>query len=594
MANAPAQEISLEAASALALHLKRNPEEARRPAQELAAHFGLTPSFVQGLIDSIQPQPGALAPSPKIDWTPVKRLHERISHKFDQFTKDPIRFVVVTGLALILIVIGIGVAREVYKVEMVYGGMSIGRTLIAVASAIIITLHYSCYFHRAMVRFPVQGGLLMWMGTAVTLMVLNWFDLDSQRAADSRRWVEMAFTMIATFFLSMIYAGAGSLVSVLGSYWKLRKAERVRENLTRQEKLERYILLKSRLDTSETITNEKMWVDRYPITDRIRRHPFFYFGAFSLILGGLNYGVSLMMGTTETVRNGTLAPTGTQVVALGLSTVMFLVSLLSYVGAGFFARRAWRALLVCLWMYGLGALYLLLPDPVMRGNLGSNPVVVLAATGLAMVLLTMVSALGGHVQRRLAREKKLQGNDRETLMTELMQLHVELASEDLHVCVMVIDAARSSEMKAANDPLVVEYTFRLYQEWIEELSQKSKGRVHSTAGDGAVVAFDACEQALRAARAMQTDVDRFNREENKLNKPFRLRIGLHTGTISADLDEVVFTEVIDIAAHIEATAPVGGIAVSQRVADQLPDEVFLPLATEVDGYVVLLVKNPTE
>ena len=118
--------------------------------------------------------------------------------------------------------------------------------------------------------------------------------------------------------------------------------------------------------------------------------------------------------------------------------------------------------------------------------------------------------------------------------------------------------------------------------------------MHSTAGDGAVVAFATCEKAFAAAKRLQTDVVRFNREENILTLPFQLRIGLHHGAVSAQIDEVEFTEVIDIAAHVEGRATVGGIAVTNDVIDVLDPAQFIPMAEEVDGKQIYLARNPTE
>jgi class 3 adenylate cyclase len=108
------------------------------------------------------------------------------------------------------------------------------------------------------------------------------------------------------------------------------------------------------------------------------------------------------------------------------------------------------------------------------------------------------------------------------------------------------------------------------------------------------VAFSDCKSAFTAARRIQTDLDRFNREVNRLSMPFRLRIGLHVGQVVGDLDEVEFTEVIDIAAHIQDAAPIAGIAASDAVVASLVEDEFVPLAKEIDGHKVHLALNPTE
>jgi len=48
----------------------------------------------------------------------------------------------------------------------------------------------------------------------------------------------------------------------------------------------------------------------------------------------------------------------------------------------------------------------------------------------------------------------------------------------------------------------------------------------------------------------------------------------------------MYTEVIDIAAHVEAACPLGGIAVTEPVAQELGVGQFIDLAQNVDGYAV--------
>ncbi|MFZ4507637.1 MAG: adenylate/guanylate cyclase domain-containing protein [Fimbriimonas sp.] len=586
-------EISIEAASQLALFLRKNPDEARRPADELAAEYGLTSAFVQTLLDSFDPGQAPVPTGPKLTLAPLWGAWQRIRRFFGGLTREPIRFVAFTGAVPVSMMIVFGTMSAAgYRWN--YMGYSVSQTLMLIASTVAMCLHLGCYFQKGMVRYALQGGLCLWVGFAVPSMIVNWLALANQGAPDSSRWLQMVLVMAGTFIFALAYACVGSFAAVFGGYWQIKKKERIREALTRQEKLERYLILKSKLDSSNTVTEETTWLDRFPFLGALHKYAFLLGPVLALVLAVASHLLTSVVPPVGTT-SGESQITGMQALMLVLNTILAVASLLSFVFAGFFARRAWRGVLVSASMIAVKLLFqYFVPNAASDALLGAAKTQLTIISSATLMLITLVSALGATVQRRFARERMLQRNDRNTLLAEMLQLHVELVSEDLHVCVMVVDAAKSSEMKATSDPLVVEYTFRLYQEWIEELSEKHGGRVHSTAGDGAVVAFDTCEEALRAARHIQRDVERFNREKNKLSKPFRLRIGLHTGIIKADLDEVQFTEVIDIAAHVEATSQVGGIAVTQKVAESLAQEVFIPLATEVDGYRVLLVKNPTE
>src|SRR5690606_547747 len=176
---------------------------------------------------------------------------------------------------------------------------------------------------------------------------------------------------------------------------------------------------------------------------------------------------------------------------------------------------------------------------------------------------------------------------------ELVKLQWRLNPKTQATCVLVVDVARSTAMKANADPLKIEWSFREYQLLIEGWVNRNNGEVLSTAGDGAVATFATCNEAMLCAKQIQTEMPRFNARVNRLDDPFRLRIGLHTGETSAQMADVQYNELIDIAAQVESHSPVGDIAVTERVARFLPNAAFAALKEEVAGQPVSIVLNPT-
>jgi class 3 adenylate cyclase len=209
------------------------------------------------------------------------------------------------------------------------------------------------------------------------------------------------------------------------------------------------------------------------------------------------------------------------------------------------------------------------------------------------LLIGTFAGLGARIEERAAHESRLQEDDPVALIANWIRIQWQLSPHRKNVCVMVVDTKASSQMKAESDPLVAEWSFREYQKFIESISGRWGGSVHATSGDGAVVAFQSPNEAFAAARAIQREIDPFNRNVNRLRSPFRLRIGLHVGYLQGDIDDVEFTEVIDIAAHIEATSPVGGIAMSKAVADALAGEGLAQIKDSIDGHDVFFALNPT-
>jgi class 3 adenylate cyclase len=212
---------------------------------------------------------------------------------------------------------------------------------------------------------------------------------------------------------------------------------------------------------------------------------------------------------------------------------------------------------------------------------------------LAYFATPVAGAIAAMIEGQSRRQKRVKENDPSALIAEMIHLEWRLRPRSQSVCVLVVDASKSSEMKAMADPFEAEWSFREYQKFLERVAVKNGGLVHSTAGDGAVIGFSTCQDALQAAHGTYAELAEFNQTVNRLQTPFRLRIGIHVGEIQGALDQVEFTEVIDIAAHIEGAAPIGGIAMSKAVLNELPGVLAMPINRVVDGYEVYTVGGPS-
>jgi class 3 adenylate cyclase len=164
--------------------------------------------------------------------------------------------------------------------------------------------------------------------------------------------------------------------------------------------------------------------------------------------------------------------------------------------------------------------------------------------------------------------------ERQDLLRQLVDLQTRLKSGEQTVTFLSVDVVGSTQMKAQADALSVEYTFNEYHQYVERISRKYGGRLHSTAGDGMICAFDNPSQAFGAAKNIQSGLIELNTFGNKTGTPIALRAGIHTGEVLApkpgDIGSVNFAHVIDIAAHMQKVSPIGGIAVSQDSAKLLP------------------------
>ncbi|HEX7140659.1 MAG TPA: adenylate/guanylate cyclase domain-containing protein, partial [Vicinamibacterales bacterium] len=93
------------------------------------------------------------------------------------------------------------------------------------------------------------------------------------------------------------------------------------------------------------------------------------------------------------------------------------------------------------------------------------------------------------------------------------------------------------------------------------------GRVVKLIGDGALVEFGSVVAAVNCALEIQEATARAEAERANAYR-IRYRMGLNLGDIIVDGDDI-YGEGVNVAARLQALAPVGGVAVSAIVRDQV-------------------------
>ncbi len=91
------------------------------------------------------------------------------------------------------------------------------------------------------------------------------------------------------------------------------------------------------------------------------------------------------------------------------------------------------------------------------------------------------------------------------------------------------------------------------------------GRQFKLMGDGALVEFPSVIAAVNCALAIQ---DATEKAQGGEAKPIRYRIGINLGEVIVEGDDI-YGEGVNVAARIQALAPVGGVAISRVVRDQV-------------------------
>jgi adenylate cyclase len=97
------------------------------------------------------------------------------------------------------------------------------------------------------------------------------------------------------------------------------------------------------------------------------------------------------------------------------------------------------------------------------------------------------------------------------------------------------------------------------------------GRLVKLIGDGALVEFGSVIAAVNCGLAIQEATERGDRQHVDA-KPLRYRIGINLGDVIVEGDDI-YGEGVNVAARLQAMAPVGSIAVSATVRDHVAGKV---------------------
>jgi class 3 adenylate cyclase len=574
-------EASREAYREMATYLRQNPQALNMKPEELAACTGLPVEVVREVLQGAKTQ---RAPNAAVVRTKggAARFARRILGLFEQATGKPLLFIGLSTAAMILLTALIGslspsrTQGRGIEIEVAQG----------IVILIVVVLQMATYYRHARARNALYGGLFLWLMT--TPIVILQLVIAKDRPEGLSLPVLIGAIVTAFFVLALIYAGIGVACSIIGGYVQVRRADLVKERLTRQQLLDRLFQIEERLRSGPSLPTRTGSIFERRWAKRIRENPYPY-----AIVAGV--AISLLQvlgigGVQELLGEESLVSLvyGFGGLVVGLITAVVQIALC------FLAGRPWRAVAVSLVFTAVAVPATFIP----LGSFGTKWVVQNWPEGWITTLaysfvLGLVAGLGALIEERAALEARLNRDDPAALLAEMIEIQRRLTPTTAMVCVMIVDAAKSSLMKAEADPLEAEWTFRAYQKFIEDVVTRFGGRIHSTAGDGAVAYFDDCTRAFAAARTIQTEVGDFNLKVSRLKSPFRLRIGLHCGTIAGELEKVEFTEVIDIAAHVEANSQVGGILVTEPVAGHLEGEALAELKDTVDGFKVFMALNPT-
>lgn len=128
-------------------------------------------------------------------------------------------------------------------------------------------------------------------------------------------------------------------------------------------------------------------------------------------------------------------------------------------------------------------------------------------------------------------------------------------------------------------------TLKRYRDAMGRLIEAHDGRVVNTWGDGLIAEFPSVVEALRTAIDVQNELAGCN-EKCPADERMLFRIGINLGDVIAEGDDL-YGDGVNVAARLQASAPAGGIVISNTVYDQVRNKV----AVGFDFLGPLEVKN---
>jgi adenylate cyclase len=136
--------------------------------------------------------------------------------------------------------------------------------------------------------------------------------------------------------------------------------------------------------------------------------------------------------------------------------------------------------------------------------------------------------------------------------------------------ILAADVVGYSRLMAADEESTLA-TLNACRQVIEDVIARYHGRIFGTAGDSVIAEFASAVEAVRAAVAIQDDIERQNAG---LPEPRRMlfRVGVNLGDVMVGGDDL-FGDGVNVAARLEAMAEPGGISISGTVYDQIRNKV---------------------
>ncbi|MEM9176077.1 MAG: FHA domain-containing protein [Myxococcota bacterium] len=165
----------------------------------------------------------------------------------------------------------------------------------------------------------------------------------------------------------------------------------------------------------------------------------------------------------------------------------------------------------------------------------------------------------------------LSGSALSQRMEHKLDLEREIEAFNVMGSFLDVDVVESRKMKGGGEKAEhIIVSFDRFRSFVSGICEEFDGQVLNSNGDELMCFFESPGSALLAGSAILERLDAFNEDSNLLGKPFRFRLGAHTGVSLVDLSAgIAYSEVLDTAGHIQKQAEPNTMLISEQTLDSL-------------------------
>lgn len=204
--------------------------------------------------------------------------------------------------------------------------------------------------------------------------------------------------------------------------------------------------------------------------------------------------------------------------------------------------------------------------------------------------LSKDSAVTSSLNAKLNALKEGSKGDREELLKIFAETKRKLSGMGRELAFLSIDIVDSTKMKIGEEQETVEYDFKQYKTFVDEILKANGVIKVAWTPDGIMTCFSNIDTAVKTGKDVIRGLKRFNEDLKLMKSDFRVRCGVNSGFVYMD-DEVpledVSDRVIDIAGHMQKHAEPMTVSIAKIVVEPLSDRAgFQETPKIVDGYQV--------